>query len=102
MWSGASFSFTLIYRENIKKSLNVLSYTGPSTYNHYILGDVAQLVTCKATESCLTADPGVASSIPAQSHTFVEIDHELFQRSFSSLPLNHSRGVVVRYAGSTG
>ena len=24
----------------------------------------------------LTADTGVASSIPAQSHTFVEIDHE--------------------------
>ena len=23
---------------------------------------------------CLTADPGVASSIPARSHTFVEID----------------------------
>ena len=23
------------------------------------------------------ADPGVASSIPARSHTFVEIDHEL-------------------------
>ena len=26
---------------------------------------------------CLTADPGVASSIPARSHTFVEIDHEI-------------------------
>ena len=25
----------------------------------------------------LTADPGVASSVPAQSHTFVEIDHEI-------------------------
>ena len=25
----------------------------------------------------LTADPGVASSIPARSHTFVEIDHEI-------------------------
>ena len=25
----------------------------------------------------LTADPGVAGSIPAQSHTFVEIDHEI-------------------------
>ena len=25
-----------------------------------------------------TADPGVMSSIPAQSHTFMEIDHELF------------------------
>ena len=25
----------------------------------------------------LTADPGVASSISARSHTFVEIDHEI-------------------------
>ena len=25
----------------------------------------------------LTADPGVASSIPVRSHTFVEIDHEM-------------------------
>ena len=40
-------------------------------------GRVAQSVTCLATDACLTADPGVASSIPARSHTFVEIDHEL-------------------------
>ena len=30
-----------------------------------------------ATDACLTADPGVASSIPARYHTFVEIDHEI-------------------------
>ena len=40
-------------------------------------GRVAQSVTCLATDACLTADPGVASSIPARSHTFVEIDHEM-------------------------
>ena len=34
-------------------------------------------VTCLATDVCLTADPGVTSSIPARSHTFVEIDHEI-------------------------
>ena len=34
-------------------------------------------VTCLATDACLTAIPGVASSIPARSHTFVEIDHEI-------------------------
>ena len=40
-------------------------------------GRVAQSVTCPATDACLTADPGVASSIPARSHThLVEIDHE--------------------------
>ena len=42
-----------------------LFYTGP------------QSVTCLATDACLTADQGVASSIPARSHTLVEIDHEI-------------------------
>ena len=32
---------------------------------------------CLATDGSLTADPGVASSIPAQSLTFMEIDHEI-------------------------
>ena len=36
-----------------------------------ILGLIAQSVTC------LTADPGVESSIPARTHTFLEIDHEI-------------------------
>ena len=35
-------------------------------------GRIAQSV------ACLTADPGVASLILAQSHTFAEIDHEFF------------------------
>ena len=43
----------------------------------WIPARVAQSVTCLATDACLTADPGVASSIPARSHTFVEIDHEI-------------------------
>ena len=40
-------------------------------------GRVAQSVTCLTTDASLTADQGVASSIPARSHTFVEIDHEI-------------------------
>ena len=36
-------------------------------------GRVAQSVTCLATD----ADPGVASSIPVRSHTFMEIDREI-------------------------
>ena len=40
-------------------------------------GRVAQSVTCLATDAKLTADPGVASSIPARSHTFGEINHEI-------------------------
>ena len=38
---------------------------------------VAQSVACLSTDASLTADPGVASSIRARSHTFVEIDHEI-------------------------
>ena len=41
------------------------------------LGRVAQFVTCLATDASLTADPGVASSIPVWSHTFVEFDYEI-------------------------
>ena len=37
-----------------------------------ILGPVVQSV------ACLNADPGVSSLIPARSHTFVEINHEIF------------------------
>ena len=40
-------------------------------------GRIAQSVPCLATDASLTADPGVASSIPAQDHTFVEIDREI-------------------------
>ena len=40
-------------------------------------GHEAQSLTCLATDASLTADPGVASSNPARSHTFVEIDHEI-------------------------
>ena len=40
-------------------------------------GRIAKWVTYLATDACLTADPEVASSIPAWSHTFTEIDHEI-------------------------
>ena len=57
------------------KSTNI-SCAGP-IWNILGLGRLAQSVMCLATDVSLTADPGVASSIPAQSHTFVEIDHEI-------------------------
>ena len=54
------------------------SYDFQSRYEFLLNpGRVAQSVTCLATDASLTADPGVASSIPARSHTFVEIDHEI-------------------------
>ena len=55
---------------------------------------IAQWVTCLATDACLTAIPGVASSITARSHTFLEIDHEIISMV---IPLIHSRRVVVSY-----
>ena len=45
---------------------------------------------------CLTVDPGVASSILARSHTFVEIDHEIIS-TVILLPSADSRRVVVSY-----
>ena len=60
-------------------------------------GRVAQSVTCLATDACLTADPGVVSSILIGSHTFVEIDHEMISTVILLLRLNHSRRVVVSY-----
>ena len=44
------------------------------------LGRVGQSVTCLPTDASLTADPGVPSLIPARSHTFVEMDHEIISR----------------------
>ena len=47
-------------------------------------GCIAQSVTCLTTDACLTADQGVPSSIPARSHTFVEIAHEILLPSADS------------------
>ena len=44
-----------------------------------------QSIMCLATDASLTADPGVPSSIPAWSLTFVEIDHEIIS-TFIFLP----------------
>ena len=57
----------------------MLAYSGP--------GRVAQ------SESCLTADPGVVSLIPAWFHTFVKIDHEMISTAIL-LPSADSRRVV--------
>ena len=46
--------------------------------------------------TCLTADPGVANLIPAWSHTFVEIDHEI-TATVILLPSADLRRVDVSY-----
>ena len=55
----------------------IAPHTIGATINTESTTTVAQSVTCLATDAFLTADPGVASSIPVRSHTFVEIDHEI-------------------------
>ena len=46
-------------------------------------------------DACLTADPGVASSIPVRSHTFVEIDHEIISTVILLLQLIQERLLSV-------
>ena len=58
------------------------------------LGRVAQSVKFLTADMCLIADPGVASSIPARSHSFAEIDHEIISTTIL-LPSADSRRVVV-------
>ena len=52
---------------------------------------IAQSVMCLATDAYLTAGPWVSSSILARSHTFVEIDHEIFSMVFPLPLMNQSR-----------
>ena len=47
-------------------------------------------------DTCLTEDLGVTSSIPARSHTFVEIDHEIITKVILLLSADSS-GIVVNY-----
>ena len=55
-----------------------------------------QSVTCLTADTCLTVDLGVTSSIPAWSHTYMEIDHEIISTAIL-LPSADSRRVVVCY-----
>ena len=60
--------------ENVK----ILSLCMQRCYERYYQpGRVEQSVTCLATDASLTAYPGVASTIPGRSHTFVELDYEI-------------------------
>ena len=58
-------------------------------------GRIAQSAMCLTTDaSQMTADPGVESSIPARSHTFMEIDHEIISRVIL-LPSADSFTVII-------
>ena len=70
-------SFVSNERKCYKDTSISLNACVADTYRKFLPGRVTQSVTCLATDASLSADPGVASSIPARSHTFVEIDHEI-------------------------
>ena len=60
------------------------------------LGWVVRSVACLTAGTCLTADPGAVSLIPAWSHTLVLIDNEIFTTAVL-LHSNDSRRVAVSY-----
>ena len=60
--------------QNCLWTLRNLSDTATKCVSYFIM---LQSVTCLATGASLTADPGVARSIPARLHTFAEIDHKI-------------------------
>ena len=66
-WSGSCFLTIYEFR-----SLFDLIHYVPSTIFH--TGAVGNVSGYRCV---LTADPGVASSIPVRSYTFVEIDHDM-------------------------
>ena len=78
----------------------------PFVIKIFVPDSLAQLVKCLATDASLTADPGVASSIPAQSHTFGEIDHEIISMVILDSAESFKKGCCQLqgkvYAGRTG
>ena len=70
---------------SLKENYNFPMFQLWSSFEYIIVSRIVTKmwsVTCLATYASLTADPGVAdpgvaSSIPARSHTFMEIDHEI-------------------------
>ena len=56
-------------------------WTDKRLHFHYYVCKLAQILNASGpvaqSVASLTADPGVPSSVPAQSYTFVEIDNEI-------------------------
>ena len=59
------------------KTFLTLSMSKYFSFNTFSPGRVVQSGRCLVTDASLTADPGVVSLIPAWSHTFVEMNHEI-------------------------
>ena len=71
------FSVCLTWIVDSKVIFAILYIRNNQSNQSAVPGRVAQSVTCLATDATLTADPGGPSLIPAQSHTFMVIDHEI-------------------------
>ena len=65
--------------------------------NHMSRFEHSQSVTCLATDTCLTSDPGVPSLIAARSNTFMEIDHEIISTVIFLPSAESFKKVVVSY-----
>ena len=71
------WSFEVFHSESLPRGILCIFTSGRRrTQIHSVLSK-PPLVTCLTTVARLTADPGVTSLIPAQSHTFVEMNHEI-------------------------
>ena len=77
-----------------REDLNQLDIN--SVKSEYLPGLLVQSVSYLATDTHLTADPGVMSSIPARFHTFAENDPKIIS-TVVLLPSADSRRVVVIY-----
>ena len=86
--NGVLEGFTLLYTPH--------TIDGFFLADHSILGQRSAVGNVSAADTYLTADPGVASSFPAGSHTFVVIDHEIISTAIF-LPSADPRRVVVSY-----
>ena len=60
-------------------------------------GGIAHSVMCLATDTCVTADPGVTSSTSTRSHTFVETDHEIISTVIILPSADSFKKVFVSY-----
>ena len=91
-----------VYRYSSNKVTIISQSLQKTAGPHSAVGD-----RCLTTDACLTADPGVASLIPAQSHTLVEIDYEIISTvilfpSADSFKKGCCQLQVKVYAQSTG
>ena len=74
--SSNAFDMAYLYTLGLKYTASVFTLDAANNVKNWP-GRVAQSVTCLATDTSLTADPGAASSIPTRALTCVEINYEI-------------------------